>query len=364
MDKPEKKILIVDDEEDITWTLTKRLSKDNDKFEVLCANSGREALGILNRVSVDMVITDVRMPEVSGLELLLKIKDRFPSTKVIIMTAYGSSDIQKEANTRGCFQYIEKPFEIADLRQIILEGFREERGFRGSVSDFQLSDIIQLNCLGRLTISLNVRNENEKGTIYFRDGNIVHAETKDLVSEAAFHHIMRWKGGEFSVNKESSIPQETIFSSWQSLLLESLRRVDENSDLVRENEEQEEHWRLLKIESVLSKLTKAEGVRHILLHSAEGMPIFYAGAFKKEKEKIDAMGDEFASMIEGFQKAKKVMTGQSLESWEVQLENNIIFLYKIPFQNAFLTLVGNSKLNPEFARREIKNSLKQIAQLI
>lgn len=364
MHKPERKVLIVDDDEDITWTLTRRLSKDNDIFEVLSANSGRDALGILNNVPVDIVITDVRMPEVSGLELLLEIKDRFPSTKVIIMTAYGSSDIQQEANSRGCFQYIEKPFEVRDLRQIILEGIQEEKGFRGNVSDFQLSDIIQLNCLGRLTISLNVRGENEKGTIYFRDGNIVHAEVNDLEGEPAFHHIMHWKGGEFSINKESLVPQETIFNSWQSLLLESLRQIDENSDLVREDEEQEQYWRLLKIESVLSKLKKAEGVRHILVHSVEGAPIFYIGAYDKQKEQIDALGNEFAAMIGSFQQAKKILNGQSVEFWEVQLENDIVFLYKIPFQNAFLTIVGDKELNPGFVRLEIKNSLKQIAQLI
>ena len=365
MDKPQKKVLIVDDEEDITWTLTRRLSKDIDKFEVLCANSGRDALGILNKVPVDMVVTDVRMPEVSGLELLLQIKDRFPSTKVIIMTAYGSSDIQQEANTRGCFQYIEKPFEIRDLRQIILEGIQEERGFKGSVSDFQLSDIIQLNCLGRLTISLTVRHEKEKGAIYFRDGNIVHAEINDLVGEAAFHHIMHWEGGEFSVNKESSIPQETIFSSWQSLLLESLRQADENSNLVQEEEEEEEqYWRLLKIDSILSKLKKAQGVRHIILHSKEGTPIFYVGVFGKEKEKIDALGNEFASMMESFQKKKKILNSQSIEYWEVQLGNNIVFLYKIPYQDAFITIVGDKELNRGFVRLEIKKLLRQIAQLI
>ena len=367
MDKPNKRILIVDDEEDITWTLSKRLSKDNDKFEVLCANSGRDALGILNKVPVDMVITDVRMPEVSGLELLLQIRDRFPSTKVIIMTAYGSSDIQLEANSRGCFQYIEKPFEIGDLRDIILEGIKEESGFKGSVSNFQLSDIIQLNCLGRLTISLNVVHANERGTVYFRDGNIIHAETGLLVGETAFHHMMQWKGGEFSVNREWSIPQETIFSSWQSLLLESLRQVDEKSNLTEgeaAKTEDEKYWRLIKIDSLLSKLKKAQGVRHILLHSDEGTPIFYLGTFAKEQEKIDALGDEFASMLGSFQKENKILNHQAFEYWEVQLENDILFLYKVPYQDAFLAVVGDKQLNHGFVRLEIKNLLRQIAQLL
>lgn len=364
MDKSPKRILIVDDEEDITWTLSKRLARDNDKFEVLCANSGREALGILNKAPVDLVITDVRMPEVSGLELLLKIRDRFPSTRVIIMTAYGSSDIQQEANSRGCFQYIEKPFEIEDLRQIILSGLEEESGFKGSVSDFQLSDIIQLNCLGRLTISLSVKHANEQGTIYFRDGNIVHAQLGHLVGEEAFYHIMRWNGGEFSVNKEWSIPQETIFNSWQSLLLESMRQADENSAPIKEEVIDDLYWRQKKIDSLLSKLKSAQGVRHILVYSDEGVPIFYAGTFAGEKAKIDALSDEFASMIGSFRNQERILNHQAIEYWEVQLESSVIFLYKIPYQEAFFALVGDKQLNHGFIRLEIKNLLRQIAQLV
>nr|HQV32139.1 response regulator [Calditrichia bacterium] len=105
-----KRVLIVDDEEDLTWTLSKKLSKDSDKFDLYCMNSGREAIEMLNQMPFDLVITDVRMPEVSGLDLLVEIKDLYPETKVAIMTAYGSSDVQHEATNRGCFSYIEKPF--------------------------------------------------------------------------------------------------------------------------------------------------------------------------------------------------------------------------------------------------------------
>lgn len=359
-----KKVLIVDDEEDLTWTLTRKLSKDNKQFETLAVNSGKEALEILNQIPVDLVVTDVRMPEVSGLELLQKIKQKFPYTKVVIMTAYGSSDVQKEANTRGCFQYIEKPFEIGDLKEIITEALDEKGGFTGSVSDFQLSDLIQLNCLGRLTIALRVRHGNEQGAIYFKDGNIVHAEKNGLSGEEAFYQIMAWKSGEFTVNRDVKIPRETISTGWQSLLLEGLRRVDENSPIARDDEKQEKYWRLKKIESILGKLKKTEGVKHILIHSKAGEPIFYVGMFNEDRKKISELGEEVATMMKNFEGSKRVLNNQALRNWEVQLDNYTLFLYKVPYHNVFLTVVGNNNLDSGYARLEIRKSLSLVAQLI
>ena len=116
-----KKILIVDDEETLTWSMAKSLSKDKDKYEVMIANNGKEALNVLEHERIDLVISDIRMPDINGLDLLVRIKKEFPQTKVIIMTAYGSSDVQKEANRRGSLYYVEKPFEISDIRKIILD---------------------------------------------------------------------------------------------------------------------------------------------------------------------------------------------------------------------------------------------------
>jgi YesN/AraC family two-component response regulator len=101
-----KKVLIVDDEETLTWSMSKSLSKDKDKYEVMVANDGREALGLLKKNKVDLLITDIRMPDINGLDLLLRVRREYPQTKIIIMTAYGSSDIRREANRRGSLYYV------------------------------------------------------------------------------------------------------------------------------------------------------------------------------------------------------------------------------------------------------------------
>lgn len=364
MPDKEKRVLIVDDEEDLTWTLSKKLSKDSDKFEVTCVNSGKEAMNVLNQLPFDLVITDVRMPEVSGLDLLVKIKNLYPATKVIIMTAYGSSDVQNDANERGCFHYIEKPFEINELRQLIINALERKKGFQGSVSDFQLSDIIQLNCLGRLTSALSVTCEEGEGTIYFQEGNIVHAATQNLEGESAFYHILSWQGGEFQVLRNQASPRETISKNWQSLLLESMRRVDENSDLAKEVEEKKKKQRQQQIQQLLKKFGKAEHVEHVLLHTQVGFPLFYEGNISGKQELIGDLGNFISLLWENVAKTSKFLDGGAFNFWEIQFENRVCIMQKIPEQDAYLTIIGNELVNAGFIRLEIKKNLRTLSQLL
>ncbi|MBW2058352.1 MAG: response regulator [Deltaproteobacteria bacterium] len=224
-----KKVLIVDDEETLTWSMSKSLSRDRDKYTILIANTGREALEILEKNEVGLVITDIRLPDINGLDLLTTIKNDYPDTKVIIMTAYGSSDIQKEANKRGSLYYIEKPFEIVDIRKLILDILWKKRGFEGNVFDLQLTDIIQLNCLCRITAALKVKRGEQEGVIYFSDGEIVHAECDGQIGKEALHRILKWREGKFDHERAITPPQQTIFQSWEHLLVEGMRNRDEQS---------------------------------------------------------------------------------------------------------------------------------------
>ena len=223
-----KKVLIVDDEETLTWSMAKSLSKDKDKYEVIIANNGREALNYLQTNKIDLVITDIRMPDINGLDLLVKIKKEYPHTKVTIMTAYGSSDVQKEANQRGSLYYIEKPFEISDIRKIIIDLISKKKGFQGKVYGLQLTDIIQMNCLGRLTTTLTITKDGEKGVIYLNEGEIIHAECGEQKGTEAFYNILSWHEGEFVSNIGFASPVQTIYQTWEHLLIEAMRRNDEN----------------------------------------------------------------------------------------------------------------------------------------
>jgi len=229
MAKGLKKVLIVDDEETLTWSMSKSLSKDRDKYEVIVANTGKEALNLLKKNEIDLVISDIRMPDINGLDLLVKVKKEFPQTQVIIMTAYGSSDVQKEANRRGSVFYIEKPFEINDIRKIILDLIGRKKGFRGKVVGLQLTDVIQMNCLSRLTTALTVTRDGEKGVIYLNEGEVIHAECGEEKGTEAFYRILSWQEGEFISNIGVAPPMQTIYQNWEHLLVEAMRRNDDKS---------------------------------------------------------------------------------------------------------------------------------------
>jgi len=110
-------ILVVDDESVIREVLEKILQKGG--FSVTTVGSGKLALRYLKSYRVDLLITDIKMPEMSGLELLKEVKLRFPEIAVIIMTAFGDSYSVKDALLQGADEYITKPFKADELSMII-----------------------------------------------------------------------------------------------------------------------------------------------------------------------------------------------------------------------------------------------------
>jgi len=117
-----RKILVVDDEPSVTGSLEMILSSNG--FEVLTANSFAAATAILNRTSVDLVITDLRLSDASGIDVIKHIKRNTPETEVILMTGYGSLDITIEAIKAGAYYYLEKPYTPDRLFTLLDRAFQ------------------------------------------------------------------------------------------------------------------------------------------------------------------------------------------------------------------------------------------------
>ena len=101
-----KKILIVDDESEMRVALETTLKRE--KFQLTCAEDGKKALDTLEDEDFDLVLTDVRMPKLNGLELLRAVKEKSPKTQVVVMTAYGTIDNAVAAMKEGAFDYLIK----------------------------------------------------------------------------------------------------------------------------------------------------------------------------------------------------------------------------------------------------------------
>jgi predicted regulator of Ras-like GTPase activity (Roadblock/LC7/MglB family) len=97
----------------------------------------------------------------------------------------------------------------------------------GSLSELSLTNIIQVNCNEKNTATVCLAYEDKEGIICFSDGAIVHAIVEDLVGEEAVYEMLSWPDGSFVVQQGQEAPQRTISRSWNSLLLEGVRRMDE-----------------------------------------------------------------------------------------------------------------------------------------
>ncbi len=111
----DKRVLIVDDEEKVVFFLRESLEELGRDFTIGTAGSAEEALEKIESHPYDLVISDLRMPGIDGLQLLERVKQRHPDTRFILMTAYGSDEVEARAHSLEVYDYIAKPFHVSDL---------------------------------------------------------------------------------------------------------------------------------------------------------------------------------------------------------------------------------------------------------
>lgn len=114
-----KRILIVDDEKNIRLTISKSLSSDT--LEVDEAISAEEALEQIANINYDLMLLDLRLPKMSGIQMIQQMKERGIEVKTIIISAHGTIDMAVKLLKAGAVDFIEKPFSPDEIRQIVLK---------------------------------------------------------------------------------------------------------------------------------------------------------------------------------------------------------------------------------------------------
>src|SRR6202000_1501402 len=143
------KLLLIDDEADVQYSF-KRIF-DQPDIELTTANSGEEGLRLIAKLKPDLVIMDVRMGGISGLETLRRLRQVDPRQMVIMMTAYGTTQTAIEAMQLGAYDYLLKPFDVPRLKQVVLNALKAARDMRQVVSYEPLleSEDYDLGIIGR-----------------------------------------------------------------------------------------------------------------------------------------------------------------------------------------------------------------------
>jgi len=118
------KVLIVDDEKDFVEMFSLRLETQGEK--VSTAFSGKEALAVLEQKPIDVVILDIRMPGMDGIDTLKQIKKLYPNVEVILLTGHGSTETAVEGMKLGAFDYLMKPADFEEIK-LKLENARKRK---------------------------------------------------------------------------------------------------------------------------------------------------------------------------------------------------------------------------------------------
>lgn len=119
------RVMLVDDEVEFLDTLIKRLRKRN--LEVTGAISGEEALFALGKNPVDIVVLDVRMPGIDGIETLREIKTQYPLIEVIMLTGHANVEVAVQGMELGAFDYLMKPMDIDELLYKVEDAYKNKR---------------------------------------------------------------------------------------------------------------------------------------------------------------------------------------------------------------------------------------------
>ena len=220
-----KKVLITDDEKSFLLSLQDGFSVHDDKFTLLTAENGQVAVDILQETSVDLLVTDLEMPQMNGFELLAWVSRHKPQLPVIVMTAFGTPEIESRLAHYDTLKYLEKPLDLHTLESAILAGL--DGNTKSYIQGITPAAFLQLLNLERKSCTLKVISEGKTGYLFLQGGNLVDAEYGDLSGESAANRIVCWEKAEIEMDNLNTRQDGTIKSSLESILLNAHTLKDE-----------------------------------------------------------------------------------------------------------------------------------------
>ncbi len=219
-------VLIVDDDIALRTTISRDLGDQG--FTVWLANDAGEAIELLAERSVDVLLTDLRMPGADGIDLLERIRALSTRTRAILMSGYASARDYQRAIECGAVRVLCKPFTSSELLQAIRQAVDCETGFRGSIHGLSLVDLLQMFHYARRSLAIAV-DGLAPGHVFLEEGHVIHAVYRDQQGESALRAILAMPAGSLRTMVLPPSTPHSITREFRALLLDSLRTLDEDN---------------------------------------------------------------------------------------------------------------------------------------
>ena len=221
-------ILFVDDDPASQRSVERVLRAGVPDVKVSCLSSGVQALQVLQRGYIDLLITDLHMPGMDGMELLRQVASRRITLPVIVVADHGSPSHETRALADGAFEYFEKPIEADPFIRCVKELLDDAR-HRSRIEGLSIAGFVQLLSMERKTCALRASVPGAQGVLFFTAGALIDAHQGELSGVEAALEIFTWRDPIITLEALTRSRAETIHLGVTELLLESARVADERS---------------------------------------------------------------------------------------------------------------------------------------
>lgn len=222
-----KKLLLVDDEKLFLEGLQEGLSKHSGIFETDITFSVDDAIRKCKKTRYNLIVSDIRMPGKSGLDLFVHLRKKKYKAGFIAMTAYGTVEVLSQIRKLGGLDIIMKPFNLEWFTQKILDFFVEKEGISGTIDSIDITSLLQMINLERKTLAVKIDLKDKAGYLHFEKGEIVHAEFENLVGIEAAQRMLNLNRGHFSLHPAEIDLAKTIEMPFMVLLMNTMKEIDE-----------------------------------------------------------------------------------------------------------------------------------------
>ena len=203
-------------------------------------------------IQIDLVVTDLKMPVMDGFELLAYISNNYSSVHVIVMTAFGTPEIEEKIQSLGAIQYVEKPINFRELAEKILDGLLTAS--KGFISGITLPSFLQLIEMEKKTCTLKVKSREGTGSLHIMKGELLDAEAGHLQGEEAAYEIVCWENVEIEIDV-CRHKKKNIGTTLNHIMMEAFRIKDEREKVNKERSDEDNFVFAQEAETVSSTVS-------------------------------------------------------------------------------------------------------------
>lgn len=226
-------VLIVDDEEVYRLSVADGLARYAEHFRTIAVGDGPTALDLIAKHNPSLVVSDIRMPRMDGIELLLTSRKLYPNVPFILVSAFFSESLERSARMFGAVRILHKPLDLDALVAAVFDVLRSNEGSQSAMSDgflpaFSLPGFLQLVAMEQKTCCLGLRDSTGRtGTLWLEQGRLIDATQGDVQGSAAALRMLTWTNPDITLQPYQRSREPRITEGLNFLLMEAARLRDD-----------------------------------------------------------------------------------------------------------------------------------------